>query len=107
MYRCANPGCDFRYESMRAICPDPSCLERSVAGCGRYFRIEPDGSVAALGGGVRPADGDPNIAWLCCYCSMEYEVSGPGRVRPAPDAYGFIWRWQLENAEASVAHELG
>lgn len=36
-----------------------------------------------------------NGEWLCCYCAMEN------------DPMGFIWRWQIENAEASVAHEAG
>ena len=74
-YGCANPHCRFDYYSLRAICADPKCLEKPPAGCGQYVRSGED------------------EAWLCCHCAMEN------------DPLGFIWRWQIENAEASVAHE--
>jgi hypothetical protein len=38
---------------------------------------------------------------------MEYEVVGPNQVRIAPDPASFVWRWQIERSEASVAHEGG
>lgn len=74
-YRCANPHCQFDYYSMRAVCRDPVCVEKPPAGCGMF--VERDGEVV----------------WLCCYCAVER------------DPAGFIWRWQMENAEMSVAHE--
>lgn len=107
LYRCVNPSCNFAYDSMRAICAHPACLDSPVPGCGRYFRFEPDGSVVALAPDAMPLQNDPNIAWLCCYCAMEYEVAGPGQVRQAPDPFAFVWRWQIEHGEHSVAHELG
>lgn len=106
-YRCANPSCDFTYESMRAICADPVCLERTMTGCGRYVRIERDGSVTPLPSEAAPPECDPAVAWLCCYCATQHEVVGPGHVRLASDPFGFIWWWQIENAEASTAHEVG
>ncbi len=105
--RCANPDCRFEYYSMRAICPDPGCLEEPRPGCGRYFRFLPEGKVEKLAPDATPAPLEENVAWLCCYCAMEYEPVAPGRFRLAPDPLAFIWRWQIENGEASVAHEAG
>jgi hypothetical protein len=105
-YPCANPSCDFTFESMRAICPDPACLERCMPACGRFYRFEHDGSVTAFSPGAAVPE-SPNIAWLCCYCATQYEVIGRGQVRLAPDPFAFISRWQIENGEASIAHELG
>ena len=106
-YRCANPACQFTHEAMRGICLNPDCLRRSVPGCGRYFRCSPDGSVAALSPDMLPPENDSRISWLCCYCAMEYEVVGPGHLRPATDPFAFVWRWEVESAGASPAHELG
>ena len=106
-YRCANPLCQFDYYAMRAICPDPVCLKRPQPGCGRYFRFLADGTVEKLAPGVLPPADAEGVVWLCCYCSMEYEVAGPGRLRIAPDPLSFVWRWQVERSEAAIAHELG
>jgi hypothetical protein len=88
--RCANPNCQFDYYSMRAICSSPDCLETPPVGCGRHFRSQPDGSAM----------------WLCCYCAAEYEPGESGALRLAPDPAAFVWRWQMERGEASIAHEI-
>ena len=106
-YRCVNPFCEFDYYRMRAICPNPACLEKALPGCGRYFRFHADGTVEKLPSATVPAAEDENVVWLCCYCAMEYEPTGPNQLRIAPDPASFVWRWQIENAEASVAHEAG
>jgi hypothetical protein len=107
LYRCANPHCRFDYYSMRAICAEPACLHDPQADCGCYYRFREDGSVEKLAQPEVPPPGRDDIAWLCCYCSMEYEVAGRSQLRIAPDAAAFIWRWQIERAEASVVHEGG
>jgi hypothetical protein len=106
-YQCANPECRFDYYAMRAICPDPGCLEESRPGCGCYYQIEADGGVRKLPATEVPPPDRDDIAWLCCYCAMEYEVVGRNRLRIAPDPMSFVWRWQIERAEASIAHEAG
>ena len=104
-YRCANPSCRWDYHSMRAICHEPRCLDSPPPGCGRYFRILADGKIERLD--AAPQVEDQAVVWLCCYCAMEYEPAGVDRLRIVPDPLGFIWRWQIENAESSVAHEGG
>lgn len=89
-HRCANPACRFDYFAMRAICADPDCLDGPRPGCGRWFHFPDNG-----------------MLWLCCYCAMEYELAAPGQIRIAPDAAAFIWRRQIDQAEASAAHEVG
>ena len=106
-YRCANPQCRFDYYSMRAICPEPGCLEESQAGCGSYYRFREDGKPEKLPGPEGPPPDCEDIAWLCCYCAMEYEVVGRNQLRIAPDPLAFIWRWQIERGEDSITHEVG
>jgi len=104
-FQCANAQCTFDYYSMRAICPNPTCLQEPPKGCGCYYRILADGQVDKLPDGASPTPDQEDIAWLCCYCSMEYTVVGRNQVRMAPDAASFVWRWQIERSEGSVAHE--
>ena len=106
-YKCANPDCRFDYFSMRAICPEPVCLHDSQAGCGRYYRHREDGKTEMLPASEVPPPDRDDIAWLCCYCAMEFVVAGRNQLRIAPDPLAFVWRWQIERAEASVAHEAG
>lgn len=106
-YRCANPLCQFDFYSMRAICPNPACLEKSQPGCGRYFRFGAGGAVERLAPGLLPSDGEEGVVWLCCYCSMEYEPTAPDRLRIAPDPASFVWRWQMDRGEAGIGHEMG
>jgi hypothetical protein len=105
-YTCANPQCRFDYYSMRAICPEPACLQESQPGCGCYYRFQENGTAEKLPVPEVPPPDRENIAWLCCYCAMEYEVVGRNQLRIAPDPPGFIGRC-IERAEASIAHEAG
>lgn len=106
-HRCANPKCRFDYYSMRAVCPDPACLDESQAGCGCYYRFHEDGTVEKMPRPEVPPPENDDIAWLCCYCSMEYEMVGRGQLRVAPDPLAFICRWHFDQGEDSVSHEGG
>jgi len=106
-FRCANPNCRFDYYSMRAICFDPACLQQSQAGCGCYYRIGDDGTAEKLPASGAPPPDRGDIAWLCCYCATEYDLVRRGQLRIAPDPLAFVFRWQIERAEAWIAHEAG
>lgn len=105
--RCANPLCRFDYYAMRAICTDPVCLQQAPYGCGQYYCLRDDGTLEKLPSGSPPPEDKKGLFWLCCYCSMEYELVQPDRLRAAPDGPSFVWRWQIEHSEMSVEHEGG
>jgi hypothetical protein len=105
-FRCANPQCRFDYYSMRAVCLDPACLQQSQAGCGCYYRFREDGTAEKLTAHKAPPEAE-DIAWLCCCCAAEYDLVSRGQLRIAPDPLAFVFRWQIERAEACIAHEAG
>ena len=103
--RCANPLCRFDYYSMRAICADPVCLQQAPQGCGQYYRLQDDGKLEKLAPHSPLPPDNKGLFWLCCYCSMEYELVQPDQLRAASDTPAFVWRWQVEGGEMSVQHE--